>query len=99
MGENGYSPSIMQTDLTRCYLCGRSDQKLDRHEPFNGAYRQKSKQWGMWCMLCHWTCHQNGVHANGDMARRLRAEAQQCCMDHYGLSTDEFIKEFGKSFL
>ena len=99
MDSNGYNPSIMQKDLTRCYLCGRSNEKLDRHEPFNGAYRQKSKRYGMWVMLCHWTCHQNGVHAHGEMANALRREAQQRCMDYYGMTTDEFIAEFGKNFL
>lgn len=99
MDRNGYNPSIMQQDLTRCYLCGRSCEKLDRHEPFNGPYRQKSKKWGMWVMLCHWTCHENGVHAHPMEANRLRAEAQQRAMDYYNITTDEFIKEFGKSFL
>lgn len=45
--RNGYAMSIMQEDLTFCYHCGRRNRKLDRHEPFGGAYRDKSKRLGL----------------------------------------------------
>lgn len=99
LDRNGYAPSIMQQDLTRCYLCGRSCEKLDRHEIFHGAYRSKSKELGLWVMLCHWNCHLNGVHAHGTISQLLKAQAQQRAMDYYGLTTDEFISEFGRNYL
>lgn len=99
LDSNGYAPSIMQQDLSRCYICGRSSEKLDRHEPFGGALRSKSKKMGLWVMLCHWTCHLNGAHAHGEIAQMLKREAQQRAMDYYGLTTDEWIAEWGKNFL
>ena len=99
LDRNGYAPSIMQKDLTRCYLCGRSSEKLDRHEPLCGAYRAKSKRYGLWVMLCHWTCHLNGAHAHGEISQLLKQEAQQRAMDYYGLTTDEWIESFGKNYL
>lgn len=93
----------MQRDLTRCYLCGRSDEKLDRHEIFHGdmkgKLREKSKRMGLWVMLCHWHCHLNGAHARKDIADLLKREAQQRAMDYYDMTTDEFIQEFGKNYL
>ena len=97
--RNGYNPSIMQHDLSRCYICGRSCEKLDRHEPIGGALRSKSKRYGLWVMLCHWTCHLNGAHAHSDIALMLRREAQQRAMDYYDWTTDEFIEMFGKNYL
>lgn len=52
--RNGYSPSILQSDLEVCYnwpsdyCCGG---KLDRHEVFGGTYRAKSKAFGLWVTL------------------------------------------------
>lgn len=99
LDSNGYAPSIMQQDLSRCYICGRSSEKLDRHEPFGGALRSKSKKMGLWVTLCHWICHLNGAHAHGEIAQMLKREAQQRAMDYYGMTTDEWIELFGKNFL
>ena len=104
--RNGYNDSIMQQDHTRCYLCGRSDEPLNRHEVFHadvkGKQREKSKAWGLWVSLCHVRCHQYGkyaVHRNKDVDLMLKREAQQRAMDYYGLTTDEWIAEWGKNFL
>lgn len=97
--KNGYNPSIMQHDLSYCFRCGRSCEKLDRHEVWGGAYRQKSKRLGLWVMLCHDTCHLNGVHVDADYRNRLRAKAQAAAMREYGWSTERFISEFGRNFL
>lgn len=51
LDRNGYAPSIVQ-DIDGCYFCARQDGKLDRHEIFHGAYRQKSKALGLWVTLC-----------------------------------------------
>ena len=88
----------MQRDLTRCYLCGNGYGKLDRHEPWNAANRGKSKEMGLWVVLCHWTCHPK-IHANPELANILRREAQQRAMDYYGMTTEEWIEKFGKSIL
>lgn len=95
---SNYSPSIMQ-DEEYCFLCGATVGKLDRHEPFGGAYRSKSKRLGLWCYLCHDTCHLGGAHKNAKIARELRQRAQRIAMWRYHWTTGDFIREFGKNYL
>ena len=102
MDRNGYEPSIMQNDLTRCFRCRRTDDKLDRHEVFGGvANREKSKRLGLWVMLCHSSCHQgrHGVHMDENEARYLHELGQKAAMEAYGWTTEDFIREFGKNYL
>lgn len=99
LDRNGYAPSIMQRDLSCCYLCGCSDQKLDRHEIFSGAYRKKSKAHGLWVMLCHDRCHLNGVHKDASEALRLKTKGQLVAMRKYQWTVKDFIREFGKNYL
>lgn len=98
---HGYAPSILQDDLTCCFLCGRRDRKLDRHEPLSGAYRNKSKADGLWVMLCHDDCHEgrHGVHGDAQKARGLRQYAQKEAMYHYGWGVKEWITRYGKNWL
>ena len=98
--RNGYAPSIIQSDTSSCFLCGRMDRKLDRHEPFGGPYRQKSKSYGMWVVLCHYPCHEGSTGAHGcfEVNRELRAEAQRAAMKTHGWTTADFIREFGKNY-
>lgn len=83
-----YSPSILQEDLDHCFLCGRCDQKLDRHEVFGGALRDKSKRLGLWVVLCHERCHLGKAHRIGEKAAR----------EAFGWSIEDFIREFGKNY-
>lgn len=93
-----YAPSIMQTDC-RCFLCGNQGEKLDRHEPFGGGLRQKSKKFGMWCYLCHDTCHLNGAHKDPLIKKYLMQVCQRMAMEYYGWSIQDFIQRFGKNHL
>ena len=97
--KNGYNPSIMQDDLSCCYLCGRSDQKLDRHEIFGASRRDKSKRLGLWVMLCHDRCHLNGVHAYKALREELQAKCQEAAMREYGWDISKFISEFGRNYI
>lgn len=99
--RNGYAPSIIQPDTSFCFLCGRRDRKLDRHEPFGGALRQKSKRLGMWVVLCHHPCHEGSTGAHGifEVNRELRAEAQRRAMEAYGWTMEDWLREFGKNYL
>ena len=96
----GYSKSILQTDMTCCYLCGSRSSRLDRHEVFPSSNRTKSKSLGLWVMLCHSTCHEGsmGVHQNAELAKRLKKKAQEIAMNEYGWTTDDFISRFGKNY-
>lgn len=96
LDRNGYASSIMQWG-TSCYLCGSSSGKRDRHEPWGGANREKSKRYGMWCYLCHQKCHLDGAHKDPEINRGLRKQTQEAAMMVYGWSKEEFINRFGKS--
>lgn len=102
MDKNGYNPSIVQEDTSCCYLCGKTDGKLDRHEIFFGmANRKKSKADGLWVMLCHDGCHQgpNGVHHNRELREYLCHEGQRKAMEVIGYTEYGFIHRYGKNWL
>lgn len=104
LDRNGYAPSLLQTDLTVCYTCGRNGyaDKLDRHEIFYGPFRQKSKRHGLWVMLCHDRCHEYGplaVHNNSDKDEILKIKGENAAMQTYHWTTADFRREFGKNYL
>lgn len=96
--RNGYVPSVIQ-DGEFCYLCGCTTRKLDRHEVFGGANREKSKAYGLWVLLCHRPCHLDEAHKNRWTRERLQSAAQQAAMKQYGWSVEDFIRVFGKNNL
>jgi len=98
LDRNGYAPSILQDNLSVCFRCGRSCEKLDRHELWGGALRDKSKRLGLWVMLCHQTCHLDGVHKDAREREQLRQKGQRAAMRVYGWDKQKFIKEFGRSY-
>ena len=52
--------------------------------------------------LCHDRCHEFGrkaVHKNDSVMRQLRRYGQLKAMREQGWSVDDFIREFGKSYL
>ena len=102
LDTNGYAMSIVQYDTSRCYLCGNTAGKLDRHEIFGGvANRQKSKAYGLWVSLCHYPCHEgpSGPHMNASVMRYLHEKGQAAAQEAYGWTSDEFISRFGKNYL
>lgn len=101
LDSSGYAPSILQTDMTRCFLCGRSNRKLDRHEPLQGPYRAKSKADGLWVLLCHYPCHEGPTGAHGDRKTReyLCAYAQGRAMEVYGWTLDQWRERYGKNWM
>lgn len=75
---------------------------LDRHEVFGGAYRKKSKELGLWVLLCHHEHHifgRDAVHNNRAKDMELKQEAQRAAMAAYGWDTEEFIAQFGRNYL
>ena len=100
LDRNGYAPSILQEDLSECFLCGRScGEKLDRHEVYGGANRQKSKALGLWVMLCHNSCHLYGVHKDAGKNFELKEKAQRAAMEHYGWTKEDFLKIIGRNYI
>lgn len=98
-GDNGYRPSILQDDTSRCYLCGCPAGKLDRHEVLPGRNRQKSKYYGLWVCLCHETCHMGLAHRDKAVADMLKERGQIAAMTRYGWTVQDFINKFGRSYI
>ena len=105
LDRNGYAPSIIQPkqDYPHCFLCGGLAQKLDRHEAFPGSgRREKCKRMGLWVNLCHDECHIFGakaVHQSKESALALQRVAEARCREVYGMTKEQFIAEFNKSYL
>lgn len=97
LDRNGYAPSIIQRDHSRCFICG-SYEGLQRHEPFNGANREQSKELGMWvtlCRFCHNMCHSEPR----EYGQAMKRETQSIAMRRYGWDRQEWRERFGKSFI
>ena len=95
--------SIIQTDKTHCYICGRNARSdyhgLDEHHCFFGANRKNSEKYGIKVYICHDKCHLNGVHKDAELNRYLQAKVQKKAMKHYGWSVEQFREIFGKNYL
>ena len=77
-------------------------EPLDEHHVFGGANRKKSEKYGLKVYLHHSSCHifgKNSVHVNAKVDRAIKRIAQKRAMKHYGWTTEEFIKIFGKNYL
>lgn len=97
LDSNGYAKSIVgETD--RCFLCGRTDRKLDRHEIYHGCNRTKSKNLGLWVCLCD-LCHDKLHHRNPEADSYLKVYMQEKAMEEFGWSVEEFRREFGKNYI
>lgn len=100
LDKNGYAPSIVQPETEEyphCWNCLRATGKLDRHEVFGGARRSKSKRLGLWVLLCP-ACHAK-AHGCRDTREPLQALAQARAMQAYGWTENDFIQEFGESYI
>ena len=90
--------------MRRCWLCGRngSEDQLDTHHIFGGAYRDKSDRLGLVVPLCHKRCHifgKDAVHRNAETMRELRKWGQIKAMKEQDWTIEQFIDEFGKNYL
>lgn len=92
--------SILQ-EKKECILTGYDGIYLDRHHIFGGANRRRSEQLGLWvwvsCPLHH--SGRDSIHQNRELDLTLKKWAQRICMEHYGMSTDDFIREIGKNYI
>ena len=92
--------SILETGERRCHICGAASH-LEKHHIYGGPLRSKSERYGLTVTLCH-CCHNEppfGVHHNRPTMLELKRRAQQRAMEHYGWSTEDFIREFGRNYL
>lgn len=80
----------LQTD---CYICGCP--ATDTHHLLHGSMRAKADKYGLTVRLCR-NCH-NLLHDKGVMDRELQRLGQSIFEETH--TREDFIKEFGKSYL
>lgn len=91
--------SVFQTEK-ECYICGTTRDLHEHHVFFGTANRKLSEKRGYKIYLCghHHNLSNEGVHSNRSMDLYLKKMAQKHYEIHYG-SREDFIREFGKSYL
>lgn len=74
---------------------------LEEHHIFFGhPWRDLSEKYGLKVYLT--TEHHkgnDGPHLNREVDLRLKREAQEITMEHYGWTTEQFIDIFGRNYL
>lgn len=85
-------------------MCGRNGvfDPLDRHHIYGGPNRDKSEKYGLVVDLCHYRCHifgEQAAHRCQETRLLLRRSGQLKVMDEQGWTEEDFIREFGKSYL
>jgi hypothetical protein len=95
LDRNGYAPSLIPWPIG-CFVCGRQDRPLQRHEIIHGPYREKSKRYGLWEPLCDY-CHAR-AHRDSGLDRKLKVIMQHAAMLAYGWSLDDWRRVFGKNY-
>jgi hypothetical protein len=90
--------SVFTDDLDHCMFTGCSPVEI--HHIYGGSNRNRSEKYGFIAPLRP-DLHPNGVFAGKDAKAvdlRLKTMCQEYYEAHYG-TREEFIKEFGKSYL
>ena len=94
------SKSILQTKK-ECYITG-STYNLHKHHIFEGAANRKlSERDGLWIWLrADWhNLSDYGVHFNKELDLKLKRIAQKKWQEYYNKTKEDFIKEYGKSYI
>ena len=91
--------SIIQEDLTQCYVCGTT-QNIHIHHVFRGVNRNKSEKYHCIVALCihHHTGSNEAVHNNKELDLHLKRLAQKHYEERYG-SREDFRETFGRNYL
>ena len=87
--------SIIQKDLNKCFYC--NNKATDWHELLKGRNRKKRIEWGLCVRICR-TCHTR-TENDSKFYQEGRILAQKVWQEHYKKDKEDFIKEFGRSYL
>lgn len=90
--------SVFTNDIDHCIFTGYAP--VERHHIYGGSNRKRSEEYGFVVPLRP-DLHPNGVFAGKEaksVDMKLKTMAQEYYESHYG-SREEFIKEFGRSYL
>lgn len=90
--------SIIQEDLSYCFICG-SRRNLELHHVFNASNKKNSEKYGMLVRLCH--NHHNekpyGAHHNIETRRYLQQKGQKAFEEAY--PDLDFLSIFGRNYI
>ena len=77
--------SIIQKDLTKCYVCGCSGNLHKHHIIYGTANRKNSEEYGLTVMLCpaHHNMSNNGVHFNKKLDLKLKQLAEKMWIEKW----------------
>lgn len=91
--------SILQRDMTRCYICNRTGYLHTHHVFYGTANRKKSDQYGCVVALCpkHHNMSNDSVHFNKNLDMMLKARCQKAFEDKYDHET--FMKVFNRNYI
>lgn len=91
--------SIIQKDMSCCFVCG-STRMLQTHEIYFGtANRQKSIDWGCYVKLC--SRHHNGSDAGVHYNKQLNLNLKQLCQRKFEElhGREMFMQTFRRNYL
>lgn len=91
--------SIIQKDLSECFVCGTNRNIHIHHVFFGTANRKQSDKYGCIVALCqeHHTGN-TGVHFNKTLDLHLKKLAQEKFNAVYG-ANKSFLEVFGKNYI
>lgn len=83
-----------------CFICGTTFN-LHKHHIFGGSNRSKSEKDGCWCYLCapHHNMSNCGVHFNRESDLKLKRICETAWIKQKGKTEEDFIREYGRSYL
>lgn len=92
--------SILQTDKV-CYITGCTDNLHEHHCIYGRGLRRLSEKYGLkiWLRADWHNMADYGVHFDKELDLQIKQMAQRKAMEHYGWSTEDWIKIFGKNYL
>ena len=91
--DNRYS--ILQRDKEKCFFC--NNKAVDTHELLKGRNRKKCIKWGLVVYICR-ECHRK-TEEDSDFYKETRKYAQKMWQKHYNKTKQDFIDEFGRSYI
>lgn len=78
-----------------CEICHKW-RALEHHHVFNGAFRNKSEQYGAVVEICR-ECHDDLHHRHPAKYKWLKREWRDRLMAWNGWTEEDFIREFGRA--
>ena len=87
--------SILQENKNKCYFCDK--RAVDTHELIKGRNRKKCIKWGLVVYLCR-DCHRK-TEEDSVFYQETRKLAQKMWQKHYNKTKQDFIDEFGRSYI